>query len=237
MAKKKGFRIPARCLNEKKLKEDREFSVLKEIERIDFESNLEPWSRKTGGYHPSSLTPTACKRALWYDRTGEAPESRIPSDLRMLFDMGHALHDMLQEKLEKEFGTFESEVFISNDDLKIVGHCDGVFRDQDWVLEIKTVGESVFKSLVRPKKEHIYQVHCYMFCEDIPRTQLLYVARATGQMRLFKIEFDNDIFQEIVDVIKTVEEFVEAGEAPPKEPNKWVCRTCKFQHVCQPFSE
>ena len=235
--KKKTFKVPERCLNEKKIKEGNEFRVQDEIGRIDFEANMEPWTRRVGGYHPSSLTPTACKRALYYDRTGEQPESRIPPDLRMIFDMGHALHDMLQAKLEKEFDDFVSEVSVQHEDLHIVGHCDGVFKDKDWVLEIKTVGESVFKSLVRPKKEHVYQVHCYMFALDIPRCQLLYIARATGQMRTFVVEFDHDVFQEIVNTIKTVEHFVEQGEEPPKEPNKWVCRTCKFQHVCKPFNE
>ena len=237
MTKGKGFRIPKRCLDEKKIEEAKSFNVLKEIERIDIESNKEPWTRKVGGYHPSSLHPNACKRALWYDRTGEAPKSQIPHDLRMIFDMGHALHDMLQGKLEKEFDSFESEVPVSAPELHIVGHCDGVFRDTDWVLEIKTVGESVFSSLIKPKKEHIYQIHCYMYALDIPRCQLLYVARATGKMRMFKVEFDKQVFDEVLDIINTVEDHIEEGTVPHREVNKWVCRTCKFLHVCEPFKE
>ena len=232
--KKKTYSIPERCLAEKRLKENAEFRVEKEIARIDFESNNEPWTRTTGAYHPSSLSPGACLRALWYDRTGEQPESNIPSDLRMLFDIGHALHDMVQSKLEKEFDDFVSEVSVKHEALHLVGHCDGVFREKDWVLEIKTVGESVYKNLIRPKKEHVYQVHCYMFALDIPRTQLLYLNRANGNMKQFIVDFDNEVFTEIANLIKSVEVFVEKNETPPPQPNKWVCRSCKFQHVCKP---
>ena len=155
----------------------------------------------------------------------------------MIFDIGHALHDMLQNKLTKEFPDFEAEVSVRNDELNIVGHCDGVFRERDWILEIKTAGESVFKNLIRPKKEHVYQVHCYMFALDIPRCQLLYISRASGAMKQFIVEFDNEIFTEVASLIKSVEEYVVRDELPPPQPNKWVCRSCKFYEACQPVFE
>lgn len=237
MTKKKGFKIPKRCLDEQRIKYGNAFDVMKEIERINVEGNKEPWTRKIGVYHPSSLNPAACKRALWYDRTGQEPQSCIPPELQVIFDLGHALHDMVQAKLEKEFDDFRSEVPVSAPELHIAGHCDGVFSDSEWVFELKTVGESVFSSLVKPKTEHLYQIHCYMYALDIPRCQLLYLARATGKMRNWKVEFDQKIFQDILDIINTIEDHIEEGTAPPKEPNKWVCRTCKFQYVCEPFKE
>ena len=234
MTKKKGFKIPERCLREQAPPEDPDFDVKQELERIHEEENKKPWDRTLHAYHPSSLSPSACKRSIWYDRTGEQPISRIPADLRMLFDMGHALHDMIQDKLQKSFPDFTSEVPVSFDDLHISGHCDGVFKDKEWVLEIKTVGESVYRNLIRPKEEHVYQIHAYMFALDIPRCQLLYVNRATGAMRLFRVKFDNSIWENIKDIIRFVEDSVKTGTAPAREVNKWICRTCKFYHVCKP---
>jgi len=231
---KKKFKIPERCLREEAPEWDKSFDVINALDTLHEEMNKEEWSRKTNVYHPSSLNPGACKRAVWYDRTGEEPESRIPADLRMLFDMGHALHDMIQSKLEKKFDDFKSEVPVNFEDLHIAGHCDGVFYDKEWVLEIKTVGESVYRNLTKPKVDHIYQIHAYMFALDIPRCQLLYVNRATGSMRLFKIKFENSVWEDVLDVIKHVEGHIEKGTEPPREPDKWVCRTCKFAHVCNP---
>ena len=142
-------------------------------------------------------------------------------------------NDMIQEYLSQMDG-FESEVRVEFPDLHLYGHCDGVFREQDWVLEIKTVGESVYRTLVKPKVEHIWQVHCYMFALDIPRTQLFYVNRASGAMRLFKIEFSNDIWEEVSGAIGYVEAHVEKNEPPPREINSWACRSCKFYHECKP---
>tara|TARA_B100000131_G_scaffold45449_1_gene40638 strand:- start:12025 stop:12747 length:723 start_codon:yes stop_codon:yes gene_type:complete len=232
--KKKGFKIPERCLREDNPEPDINFDVKNELERIDEESNKESWSRKTGVYHPSSLHPNACKRAIWYDRIGEDPESRIPPDLRMLFDMGHALHDMLQTKLEKEFDSFKAEVPVASEELNMFGHCDGVFRDEEWVLEIKTVGESVYRNLTKPKIEHVYQVHCYMYALDIPRCQLLYVNRATGAMRNMKVHFQTSVWEKVCEIMKFVEDHVKEGSEPPRQISKWVCRSCKFLHACEP---
>jgi CRISPR/Cas system-associated exonuclease Cas4 (RecB family) len=223
--------MPIRCLRGKQPRKNRSFNIATEFECLLENENTKPWTRKIGHYHPSSIK--GCKRSMYYDRIGAEPRSRIHADLRMLFDMGHALHDMIQEYFSNIDG-FESEVAVEFPDLNIYGHCDGVFRNEDWVLEIKTVGETVYRTLVQPKIEHIWQIHCYMFALDIPRTQLLYVNRATGTKRLFKVEFSNEIWEEITGVIGYVEDHVERDEPPPQEIDKYKCRSCKFYHVCEP---
>lgn len=230
---KKG-EMPIRCLKGEQAKTDVGFNVAREFEGLLEKENQKPWTRRIGHYHPSSVK--GCKRAMYYDRVGEEPESRVDAKLRMIFDMGHALHDMIQGYLRNHPG-FEDEVTCEFPDLHLYGHCDGIFTKEDWVLEIKTVGESVYKTLVQPKIEHIWQIHCYMFCLDIPRTQLLYVNRATGATRLFKVAFSNEIWEEVAAVIGYVESCVESGEPPPQEVNKWACRSCKFYHVCEPKFE
>jgi len=227
----KKDKMPVRCFREEQPKNDRNFNIAQEFDYLLEMENAKPWTRKIGHYHPSSIR--GCKRAMYYDRIGSEPKPRIHADLRMLFDMGHALHGMVQEYLAQIEG-FEPEVAIEFEPLNLYGHCDGVFRIQDWVLEIKTVGESVYRTLVQPKTDHIWQIHCYMFALDIPRTQLLYVNRATGATRLFKVEFSNDIWDQIVSIINYVEEFVKKETPPPQEISKWTCRSCKFYHICEP---
>jgi CRISPR/Cas system-associated exonuclease Cas4 (RecB family) len=232
--KQKG---PHRCLREEKLPEN-DFNISYEWERILEEENKKPWTRKTEADHPSSLGMCAgsngCRRAIYYDRIGTPPKEQVPAHMRMIFSMGHALHDMVQAKIEDDFDDFKAEVKSEFPALKLYGHCDGIFAERDWILEIKTCSNDVFRKTVRPKKEHVWQVHCYMFCHDIPRCQLMYVNRANGSTRTFQVEFENDVWDRIVEIIEYVESFVEKGEPPPQEPSWFSCNSCKFNYTCNP---
>ena len=224
--------VPIRCLRGEEPENDREFDVTKVFRESVLSENDKPWTRKKSCYHPSALS--GCKRAIYYDRIGIEPKSCWNFETLMFFDLGHALHDMVQKRLMDAIPGFQPEVTVDFKELNIYGHCDGVFAEQDWVLEIKTIGSSGFGSLIRPKKDHVMQMHCYMAGLDIPRAQLVYVNRDNGMLRKFDVFFDDEVWAKCVAVISTVEEAIEANEPPPKELNKWVCRTCKFKHECQP---
>ena len=222
---------PIRCMREEKLDDDG-FDIQEHINILLERKNKERWERTKNIYHPSSIR--GCKRALYYDRVGLEPKQRIPADLRLLFDMGHSIHDMLQSLIAQGGEEFSSEDRAVFEPLHLGGSCDGVFRARDWILEIKTVGESVFRSLVKPKEDHLWQIHCYMWAFDIPRCQLLYVNRASGRMRNFKVSFSNEVWEKVTDVIQLVEGYVEQENPPPKEPNRYMCGTCKFFYECKP---
>jgi CRISPR-associated exonuclease Cas4 len=224
---------PIRCIQGEKLVPN-DFNVQHEFEYLLEKENKRAWSRKTGVFHPSAIT--RCARALYYDRINLPPKPCIPKETRMLFDMGHAIHDAIQSKLSLVPG-FEAEVEASYKPLDLFGHCDGVFYEEDWVLEIKTAGDSVFKSLVKPRAEHITQVHCYMWCLDIPRAQIMYVHRSTGRLRVFPITFVPEIWEQVVKTIFYINDCVSSETPPPKEVNSFTCRTCKFKYECNPFNE
>ena len=225
--------VPTRCLRGENPEQGRDFDVTKVFRDAVMAENDREWSRKTDCYHPSAIG--GCKRALYYDRTGEEPKSCWNFQTLMYFLLGHALHDMVQNKLSEAMGqTFEAETTIEFKELKIYGHCDGVFASEDWILEIKTAGSSTFNSLIRPKSDHIRQIHCYMAALDIPRCQLVYVNRDNGSLKKFDIFFEEEIWSEIVGVIARIEEAVESNDPPEREVSRWTCRTCKFKHICEP---
>lgn len=235
---KEDTKMPVRCLKGDKLTKYKTFNSQHEFEALLEQVNKKPWTRKTGHHHPSQIgnannAAYGCRRAMYYDRVGVPPVPRVTADKQVIFDMGHSLHGMIQDHFKKYEG-FEEEVTCEFPDLHIYGHVDGVFWEEDWVLEIKTVGESVYRTLVQPKIEHVWQIHCYMFCLDIPRTQLFYINRANGSIRLFKVEFSNKIWEEITSVIGYIEDCVEKQEPPPQEISKWKCGGCKFYHECKP---
>ena len=210
------------------------FDVTELIEEIFEKENKKPWTRTVGLYHPSSIGPKSCQRSMYYDRVGEEPKQKIPAGLRMLFGLGHAVHDVIQGNLEEHEG-FKSEVPLQSTGLNLVGHCDGVFTKEGWVLEIKTIGDASFRTLVKPKEEHSWQVHCYMYMLGIPRAQILYVNRNTGSLRNFKVKFDHKIWNNICELVSTVESYVENEEPAPRTVNKFYCKSCKFLEECNPF--
>ncbi len=224
--------IPTRCLRGEQPENDKDFDVTKAFRNNVLAENDKEWSRKTGCYHPSAIS--GCKRALYYDRIGTEPKSCWNFETLMFFDLGHALHDMVQKRLEDELPGFQPEVTVSFEELKLYGHCDGVFGEQDWVLEIKTTGSSTFNSMIRPKSDHVKQIHCYMAGLDIPRCQLVYVNRDNGLLKKFNVYWDDEVWQGIVETISSIEEAVKNNEPPLREISRWTCRTCKFKHECKP---
>lgn len=225
--------IPTRCLRGEDPEKGKDFDVTDLYRSAIMAENDREWSRKVACYHPSAIG--GCKRALYYDRTGAEPKSCWDFQTLMYFQLGHALHDMVQGTLSEVSGeNFQAETTIEFKELNIYGHCDGVFASEDWVLEIKTAGSSTYNSLMRPKGDHIRQTHCYMAALDIPRTQIVYVNRDSGQMKSFNIYFDENIWAGIVGVIADVEECVTSEVPPAREVSRYVCRTCKFKHICEP---
>lgn len=189
--------------------------------------------RKTGVFHPSSFGKS-CRRAVFYERTGhEGTRIVHRADDLFMFAQGHALHDIIQDAFNS-IDDFLVEVPVENEALQIYGHCDGLFYKEQWVLEIKTIGDASYKVLLKPQKAHLLQAHCYMYCLDVPRVQLLYVNRNTLQTRCFRVGFDPDVWSTILEVINYIEDYIAKGEEPPREESKYHCRRCKFVAICNP---
>ena len=210
---------------------DANLDVSTEID-IFHNNEAKNYDRSTGVYHPSGLTESACHRELYYDRIGADPvRSNYVSELK-LFALGHYIHDGIQAALLKIFPDFKSEVRVSLPSLHIEGSADGTTRD--WVIELKTVGDATFKTLVRPKKDHVWQVHSYMSALGLARAQLLYINRNTGDTRNFRIKFQPEIWAKIEALIQTIEDAVAAGEPPIGVDKPYTCRGCKFLRICEP---
>lgn len=224
--------LPTRCLGSVVLPDDR-FSVQEELELLLSRSARAPNDRKTHVYHPSAIGGP-CKRVLYYQRIG-APETRVHSTTtEFLFKQGHAIHDIVQDLFEN-IDDFISEVTVFNEALHLYGNADGLFLKRQWLLEVKTIGEASYRTLVRPQKRHLIQAHCYMYCLDIPRIQFLYINRNNLATRMFRVQFNPALWEEtILPVLQEVEALVQAGTPPPEAGSRYECSRCQFQHVCEP---
>lgn len=207
------------------------FSVLNVLDSLALAEKTKPWTRRLFVYHPSALK--GCKRALYYDRIGLPPEDNFRPETHALFNLGHALHEMLQAQLAKWPG-FIAEGQADYEPLFISGNFDGVFPEEDWLLEIKTVGHASYTRLTKPPHAHMLQAHCYMMATGVRRIQMLYLDRDVGTRKLYRVLFNEAVWQEVVDIINSVEPFVQRREPPAHEPVPRVCRECKFFNACKP---
>lgn len=222
-----------RCLSGEVPQHSEDFNVSDLLDDLVNREMRGKWTREVGVYHPSSVSPTTCKRALYYDRTNVTPQPQHDSATQAIFDEGHGTHHIIQKRLSQHEG-FVDECKIRIEDLHVAGSTDGLFRNEDWVLEIKSIGDSSFLSLSKPKTEHVWQLHLYMYAMDTPRAQLLYVNRNNGSKKLFRVPFSKETWDSIVGLLKEVEGHVERQEPPDRIDAMYVCRQCKFQYHCRP---
>lgn len=222
--------FPVRCMSGEDL-EDNGYDVRESL--IQAILSTRPLVRdRPPRYKPSGLM--ACRRKVFYDRIGEL-QVLLRHDLQMSLygEAGSAIHDRVQMLLTKYHdGEFVAETTIEGTDFPLMGYVDG--EAFDWIIEFKSIGNASYATLSKPKDEHTWQVHLYMWFKDIPRAQILYINRDNWAMKNFKVKFDPDVWARIMGVIGFTEERVLSGEAPEKINKKWTCSKCEYQHVCKP---
>lgn len=219
--------IPTRCINEERLPDDG-FDIVELFKFYLIKEQNDPANNiaKPRAFYPSSFGNT-CRRALYYHRIGAEHQKRWTTEDLLLFKAGDAYHTALQD-LIKDHGGVLIEDRIRIDDIDTNGYVDSVFKTEEWIIEIKSIAESSYNALTKPKEDHKKQAHLYMWAHDIPRAQLVYVNRNTGALRKFKVLFSNETWGEIVEEVNEVDAAVEANEPPPYASNEYTCRKCKF---------
>lgn len=211
-------------------------SLLEEINYHLWEDlNEDGGYRSSGYYSPSSLP--YCARAMYYQRSGIEQRGCLMPGTRIIFDIGHAVHDKIQGYITGALGedAFQVEVSCVDEELHIRGSADGLLEldTERRLLEIKSISTKAFGSLASPKAEHLLQAHCYAYMLDTPLMWFLYYDKNSGKMKVFDAVFDKKIWGKVLDKLELVEKCVEKEIPPPYEVG-WGCRECRFKWHCQP---
>lgn len=193
--------------------------------------------------HPSSFGPDACLRRIWYDMTGELEEvSSFTPELLLIFDVGHAVHAMLQNYAHGMYGKdFQEEVPSTVDDLLIYGSMDGLIDKSHMrmAMEIKTASNRSYTDITRkgvPKQEHLWQISAYMMANDLPLALFLYFNKDNSSMTEFLIPFPEDIWAKVEamldEVINAPDEGPEAVKPDGTPISPYRCKDCVYNHGC-----
>jgi CRISPR/Cas system-associated exonuclease Cas4 (RecB family) len=223
-----------------------------------FFENPPQGATRDAGIHASEIAQ--CLRQSYYSLTG-AKKHRVPNpDMDRRFEIGHALHEMVQRQFRYLANmsprtarvSFEAEVRTNNTpygkEKQITSSCDGIFSTfaEDSapiyriVLEIKTIASAAWKGLKAPDPKHVDQAHVYMKCFDIPFTYFMYLDKESGKVtpsaHPFMVPFDKERWTIIEQRIQSVLDHRDL-ELLPEPTHGFHCNWCPYEHDCRPFEK
>lgn len=214
-----------------------------------------PRDNRQGHFHPSAVGSCGRRNVYEYIRTPAIPTIE-PEDLEV-FDMGHAVHAMLQDKLV-ELGnhlakkglrySFQAEVpfnpktDVLYQDLHIGGTTDGILEihGDDWsqrgIVEIKSIKSENFKKLRGPKEDHVMQAHIYARRFDCPIIWVWYFNKDTSERKVYTVLFQKEILDKAISKYVRWLEHADEGTLPDREESFYICPRCEYREACKPPS-
>ena len=175
--------------------------------------------RSKNVFHPSSIHLPAKEL---YKRYFGGDQTPFPPNVLALFELGHWVHEKLQGTFKEMGILIADEVRVRHKELQISGSADGIVdipmpdgTKKRGVLEIKTMSlTAFFTEPEKPKREHLWQLNCYMMCLGIDRGVLLYYCKDNSQMRCHYVKADKVIQREIVEKLVYVLACIKEGVEP-----------------------
>lgn len=107
------------------------------------------------------------------------------------------------------------------------------------VHEYKTINSNGYSKLTRPLPKHKKQATIYSAVFNIPIVVYFYTNKDDNKMADFPVPFDHTIWNEAVDKVVKVQNYVNTNQVPPWEEtsavqNQAECMECGFRKLCQP---
>ena len=208
--------------------------LLKVEEKIDkylLSLNEVDDGRNTGYLSPSEMSISSCDRRMWYKMKKVDRKADISPSLRKIFDMGHAIHEVIQSILHEEEEGFSSERTASLAGTAVSGSCDGDLANEG--LEIKSISHKGFIKLRSPKTEHKKQGSTYCAALGLDKMLFVYYNKRTGEIATFYEPMDPKLVGKTKARAKRIEQAVMDDEIPERKTG-WGCRTCAYEHICKP---
>jgi len=218
--------------------------------RCDLQWNKE---RRSRIFHPSSISHP-CDFKLYLDLIGAHSINKFGSHLQCIFDLGTAVHEMMQYYLAShamyhdweymDEVAFAPENSPEADRLRVCGSADGlatrVLRVGKKKLKVKIVFE--FKTIAsggysklgnKPQKAHIQQTHMYMRCLDAPITVVIYINKNDSSMVAFPLLFDAHTWKPLEARLIDIADRADRLDDPPKTVG-YNCHDCGYLEDCNP---
>ena len=215
----------------------------------DFPENGED---REPGVHATELN--TCMRQVVYTLWQTSKRGLVDRMWRKKFQVGHALHDMLQTHFAMMAArsngrlTFEKEVRVQDTplgrELCLASSCDGTFTFWENQLplvrvgvELKSKSPEEYAKLKAPEEKHVQQAHLYMAALDLPLVWFLYWNKGkeqfTPSLKPYLVRFDHTIWARLEARARMSLDFAEQGKLPDPEVSM-SCQWCQYAWTCNP---
>jgi CRISPR/Cas system-associated exonuclease Cas4 (RecB family) len=206
------------------------------------------------GIHPSQL-PHPCMLKVWNEMTGVEGHEKIEPRTRLIFDIGHAVHHMMQtygahgawgDVFYKPESKLTGEIQPLSEELMIEGSADAEniiivdnipnapIYEVGVVHEYKTINTDGYGKLSRPKPEHKQQATIYAKVLNRPIVVYLYLNKNDSSLKDFPVEFDPAQWNTLEHKARLLVQYFDAGQPPPAETG-YHCQQCPYSYGCAAY--
>lgn len=207
------------------------------------------------GLHPSQIGHP-CLLKIYNDIIGVPSQEKIEARLRLIFDLGHAVHHMFQTYgLNGAWGKkYKHEVEISERfqplaaALMIEGHADAdnilviddipdaPIYELGLVHEYKSINDANFKKLASPKPNHKQQAMLYAAALNRPVVVYLYLNKNDSNLSDFPVQFEPTLWANLEAKAQRLKGYYDRREPPPADVG-YHCKDCGYAFGCEPFKQ
>jgi CRISPR/Cas system-associated exonuclease Cas4 (RecB family) len=225
------------------------------IEMLESESmKHEHKERKPGVFYPSEAMQ--CPRKIYNNVMDPAKGDEV-SDMPLgLFHMGKYAETAIIKYIRDKYG--EQLVEQERIDCEVApgviihGYLDfalkdlkskkkikeGEFPKLKHIFEVKSASERSFSYSAKAEEAkigHRAQLMCYLATKKVMEGSVIYVRRDDiGIIKQFDVQFDETLWEQIVENFKIVSVAQEKGCPPPPVPiEKWECGYCSYKNRCK----
>ena len=214
-----------------------------------------PSEPRLPGVHPSAVAHP-CLLKIYNEMTGVEAQQKIDAKLQLIFDLGHAVHDMLQSygkqgawgpvyddevRLSKELQDLSEELMLEGhadaENIMTIDHPDSpVIYEVGLVHEYKTINTNGFEKLTRPKPEHKMQAMIYSAALNRPVVVYLYFNKNDSSLADFPVAFELDLWVNIEGKIRLLKHHFDT-KTPPPAATGYHCQQCAYMHSCEAYAK
>jgi CRISPR/Cas system-associated exonuclease Cas4 (RecB family) len=205
------------------------------------------------GIHPSQL-PHACLLKVYWEMEGREGQEKHESRTLFTFDIGHAVHHMLQtygmkgawgamytpeSRINSTTSMLAGELFVvGSADAENILIIDDIPNSPIYELgiihEYKTIKQENFQKLTKPKPEHLRQATIYGRLLDRPVVVYLYVNKNDSNMSDYPVQYDPGMWQPLEEKARLLLGYYES-EQEPQATTGYHCQQCPYAYGCPAY--
>jgi CRISPR/Cas system-associated exonuclease Cas4 (RecB family) len=177
-----------------------------------------------------------CPRAVFFKLKNVQREG-INARILRIFEHGEHIHRNIFNILYRLRVGVTTEIPIPAQEI-VSGRADAILciDKENYVLDIKSINSMIFRTLLEPKQDNVFQIQLYMHYFNIKKGILLYIDKDQQEMKEFTLDYNQEIVEGLLSGFSNLKIKVEKDIMPERltdYPKNWQCQYCQFKQTCK----